>query len=137
MTALLVLRLKPVPAVRNVRLACLLWIDNHETVFLRELVHTRARGEVIRILFTAVEHDDDRQRLTGVTSGDVRLVLERAGVIGVAAGYESASVAMGVGRRCSCGEPGAVNGVLRQFERRRRYIDDARSALYHSAVRIG
>jgi hypothetical protein len=60
--AVLMLRLKPIPASGHVSFARLAGINDHEAFGLRELVHACCRSEVIRVLFAAMEHDDQRKR---------------------------------------------------------------------------
>src|SRR5215207_11737577 len=72
--ALLVRSLEPVPALRAVGGGGLRGIGYEEGVYLGERVHAGARGEIVGILGTAVEHDDQWHRLPGVTARDVQLV---------------------------------------------------------------
>jgi len=65
----LVARAEPVPAFRTVGFCRLRRIRHQEPVRFGELVHPRARGEVVRRLRTAMQHHQQRRRRA--RAGDV------------------------------------------------------------------
>ena len=50
---------------------------------LGQRVHLGAGGEIVGALRAAVEHDDQRQRLTVIATGDIQLVAAGADVVGI------------------------------------------------------
>jgi hypothetical protein len=57
-TPALVVRAKPVPALRRVRMARLCGIAHETGLFLSNHIHARPGGEIVRRLSAAVQHDD-------------------------------------------------------------------------------
>jgi hypothetical protein len=80
--ASLVLRLEPVPAARSVRLARLRRIDGGEAELVGEPVHTRAGGEIFRILLASMQHDDERHAARRAVRRQVQGVSAAADSIG-------------------------------------------------------
>ncbi len=62
---------EPVPALVGIRRLGLLRIGDEDIVRLGELVHARARREILRRLRAAVQHDEQRHRLPAMAGGDV------------------------------------------------------------------
>ena len=87
--ALLIARLKPVPAVRAVGRCHLLRVDHKTAMFLCQRVHASASGKVLRILLAAMQHHDERHRLFRVTARHVQAIATRARAVGHAATEES------------------------------------------------
>ena len=61
--ALLVSLIEPVPALLHIRRVRLPWISNKAGMFFGRLIHASAGSEVLGRLLTAVQHDDERNRL--------------------------------------------------------------------------
>ena len=83
LTAPLVGRAKPIPALRRVRVAGLCGIDHEAGLFFGDQVHARPGGEIVRRLGAAVQHDDQRERLPLIAAGDVELVGAGSGRVAV------------------------------------------------------
>jgi hypothetical protein len=77
----LIARAKPVPALGNIGRSRLLRVSNKAVVFLGAQVHPRACGKVVRRLRAAVQHDDQRQRLTAILARNIEFVGSASGVI--------------------------------------------------------
>ena len=78
----LVARVEPVPALLGVGGGGLPRIGDQQPLVLRERVHARAGGEVVRRLGAAVEHDQQRRRLPAIGARDVELVGAGSGLVG-------------------------------------------------------
>ena len=66
-------------------------IGDEKRLLLRQLVHPRAGGKVVGRLGAAVQHHDERQRLSGVAARNVELVGPASGLIGIGALFERRS----------------------------------------------
>ncbi len=97
--ALLVVGLEPVPALRTVGGHRLGRIEHATRLLFGQPIHGGPCSEVVRILRTAMQHDHQRQCLPVIATGEIQLVLARAGLIGKATGGERA------GRRWRAGAP--------------------------------
>ena len=64
--ALLVRPLELVPAARRVGRGRLFRVHNDESVLVRQRIHPRSGGKIIRILLASVEHHDERPLLVRV-----------------------------------------------------------------------
>ena len=67
-----------------------------------EVVHPGAGGEIGGVLLTAVQHDDQRHRRTGVAGRDVEVVASGPGRVGV---VQVADLTAGCGRGCGRAGP--------------------------------
>ena len=67
----LVVRSEPIPTLRRVRVTRLCGIDHETGLFLRDHIHARPGGEIVRRLGTPVQHDDQGNRLALIAAGDV------------------------------------------------------------------
>jgi hypothetical protein len=76
--ALLIAGIEPVPAPLRIGRLRLRRIGDQAAVLLGERVHPRAGGEVVGRLGAAVQHDDQRRRITPTGARDVELVPEAA-----------------------------------------------------------
>lgn len=56
----LVAGLEPVPASGRVSLGCLFGVQHEKSLPFRHDIHAGARGEIVRVLRAAMEHDDQR-----------------------------------------------------------------------------
>ena len=137
----LVRRGEPVPVAAPVGRSRLLRIDDQEGVAFGQLVHARAGGEVDRVLCTAVEHHDKRDRVAAVSAGNIEVVTPRPRGLGVVATMALADEASasrrrstGLGRRSAFGHlaerevwsagPLGTGAFKRSI--RRRWRDEAR-----------
>jgi hypothetical protein len=77
----LVVRLEPVPAPLPVGFGGLLGIDDEEAAALGQLVHARAGREIFGVLGAAVEHDQQRQRLSRRPARNIQPVRARPSAI--------------------------------------------------------
>ena len=77
----LVLGPEPVPVAPDVRGSRLFGVGDDERVLFSKLIHPCASREVRRDLAATVQHDEERDRLTGVTGRNVQVV--RSGTAGV------------------------------------------------------
>ena len=82
-TSPLVLGAKPIPTLRRVRVARLCGIDHETGLFLRNQIRSRPGGEIIRSLSAAVQHNNQRNRLTLIAARNVQLVGAAARRIGI------------------------------------------------------
>jgi hypothetical protein len=80
--ALLVSGAKPVPTLRDIRRLGLRRISDQECSLLSQLVHPRAGSKVIGRLSAAVQHHHKGQRLVGVATRNIQLVLPTSLLIG-------------------------------------------------------
>ena len=76
----LVLAAEPVPAFLRVGRRRLRRVGDEERLLLRDLVHARAGGEIVRRLRAAVQHHDEGQALPAITARNVELVGPAAGL---------------------------------------------------------
>ncbi len=76
--ALLIARAEPVPAFRHIRAARLRRVGDEEFLFLRQRVHARPGGKIIRGLRAAMQHDDERQAPAFDAGGDEQLIASAA-----------------------------------------------------------
>ena len=70
-TPVLVGRLEPIPTLGLVSRGRLCGIDDEEPFLFCENIHPGAGGEIVRGLRTAMQHDDQRQGLPAISTGDV------------------------------------------------------------------
>jgi hypothetical protein len=59
-------RIKTTPTFRNVGGIYLIWVGDKHAVLLGQGLHPRACGEVIGILFTAMQYDEERHLWTSL-----------------------------------------------------------------------
>src|ERR1044072_5249993 len=74
LTAALVARAKPVPALRMVGSARLLRIDHEAILLFRQEVHPGTGREIVRRLGAAMKHDDQGKPLSPAAAWDEQLV---------------------------------------------------------------
>ena len=86
LAALLVARAKPVPALGGIGGRRLGGISNQAGVLFAERIHTGAGREVVGRLGAAMQHDDQRQRLSAIAARYVELVGAGAGLVAVGLG---------------------------------------------------
>ena len=67
----LVVRAKPIPTPRRVRVTGLRRIDYEAGFFLRDHIHSGPGGEIVRCLSAAVQHDNQRNCLALIAAGNV------------------------------------------------------------------
>src|SRR5258708_36786550 len=106
-------RIEPVPASERVGLRVLFGVEDEEIILLGNLIHSRRRGQVLRLLHTAMEHHDKWGRLLRViTRRDPQLISPRTSRVSHAAAYPFARVCQG--RKCqqaqsSCDQNGSAS----------------------------
>ena len=93
---------------------------------LGQLVHAGAGGAVGRVLLSAVQHDDQGNRRTGVARRDVEVVVARTGGLRVA---EAPDLAAGRGGRRRRGRAGPSSGCRRQAGEQARQLTGQSRAL--------
>src|SRR3546814_9297111 len=100
----LVARTKPVPALLGIGATRMLRVGDKESDFVRQLVHARPPGEILRALRAPVEHHDQRHGLT-CGGGDVKKIVETTPMAAKAVPREAA--------RCGpvCGRLGRTAGM--------------------------
>jgi hypothetical protein len=72
--SLLILGPEPIPALARIGGGYLRGIDDEEGVELGQRIHKRVRGKIVRVLSTAMEHDEERQGLARIATRDIQLV---------------------------------------------------------------
>src|SRR5690349_402074 len=90
---------KPVPALRLVGSSRLLGIGHEAILLLRQEVHPRAGGEIVRRLRATMEHDDQGKMLSLGAARDEQLVGPASGRVAERAGEELRALGYDVRRR--------------------------------------
>ena len=121
-SALLVAVLEPVPAALRIGQLRLRRVQHVHALRLGQLVHRGSRGEIVRILGTAMQHHDQRQRLGAGAGRDEQLVVAAAGSCGVAAADE---LRLGIGAMCRRRSFIGRRGRLDCWHLARGDVDDA------------
>ena len=89
--ALLIGRLKPVPAFQLIGRGCLLGIGDEEPFPFGQDIHASTGGEIVGGLRTAMEHDDQPYGLPCVAAGNVELVATSPSMVRIGAVGELSS----------------------------------------------